>query len=123
MGQFVQEGKRIIFETTIVTEQHKDDIVVPADSNDFDKLNYLSGKTFNYINNKAFEGTFMAHNEGNVPGIVIRVPEMNEFYLGKLFYFFMMTCAISGYTNHIDPFTQPGVENYKKNMFSLLGKE
>lgn len=122
MGQFVQEGKKIIFETTIVTEHSKDDIVVPADSNDFDKLNYLSGKSFEYINHKAFEGTFMAHNEGNVPGIIIKIPEMNEFYLGKLFYFFMMTCAISGYINGIDPFTQPGVENYKKNMFKLLGK-
>lgn len=122
MGQFVQEGKKIIFETTIVTEHSKDDIVVPADSNDFDKLNYLSGKSFDYINHKAFEGTFMAHNEGNVPGIIIKIPEMNEFYLGKLFYFFMMTCAISGYINGIDPFTQPGVENYKKNMFKLLGK-
>nr|WP_312579674.1 glucose-6-phosphate isomerase [Sedimentibacter sp.] len=122
MGQFVQEGKKIIFETTVVTECSKDDIVVPADSNDFDKLNYLSGKSFDYINQKAFEGTFMAHSEGNVPGIIIKIPEMNEFYLGKLFYFFMMTCAISGYTNGIDPFTQPGVENYKKNMFKLLGK-
>lgn len=122
MGQFVQEGKKIIFETTIVTEHSKDDIVVPADKNDFDELNYLSGKTFNYINEKAFEGTFMAHNEGFVPGIIIKIPEMNEFYLGKLFYFFMMTCAISGYTNGIDPFTQPGVEGYKKNMFKLLGK-
>lgn len=122
MGQFVQEGKKIIFETTIVTEHSKDDIVVPADKNDFDKLNYLSGKTFNYINKKAFEGTFMAHNEGSVPGIIIKLPEIDEFYLGKLFYFFMMTCAISGYTNSIDPFTQPGVEYYKKNMFKLLGK-
>ena len=122
MGQYVQEGKKIIFETTIVTEYTKDDIVVPADKNDFDKLNYLSGKTFNYINKKAFEGTFMAHNEGSVPGIIIKIPEMNEFYLGKLFYFFMMACAISGYTNGIDPFTQPGVEGYKQNMFKLLGK-
>jgi len=122
MGQFVQDGKKIIFETTIVTEYSKDDIVVPADKNDFDKLNYLSGKTFNFINEKAFKGTFMAHNEGAVPGIIIKLPEINEFYLGKLFYFFMMTCAISGYTNLIDPFTQPGVEDYKKNMFKLLGK-
>jgi glucose-6-phosphate isomerase len=122
MGQFVQEGKKIIFETTIVTEYSKDDIVVPTDKDDFDKLNYLYGESFDYINQKAFEGTFMAHNEGNVPGIIIRIPEMDEFYLGKLFYFFMMTCAMSGYTNGIDPFTQPGVENYKKNMFKLLGK-
>lgn len=123
MGQYVQEGKKIIFETTIVTESTNDDILIPLDKNDFDKLNYISGKTFNYINEMAFKGTFMAHSEGTVPGIIIKIPKMNEYYLGKLFYFFMMTCAISGYTNKIDPFTQPGVENYKKNMFKLLGKE
>lgn len=122
MGQYVQQGKKIIFETTIVTESSKDDIVVPQDENDFDKLNYISGMKYSYINEKAFEGTFMAHSEGEVPGIIIRVPEMNEYYLGKLFYFFMMSCGISGYYNNIDPFTQPGVENYKKNMFKLLGK-
>ncbi|MDD4780123.1 MAG: glucose-6-phosphate isomerase [Tissierellia bacterium] len=124
MGQYVQEGKKILFETTIITESHKDDIIIPEEDDDFDKLNYISGKTLNYINQKAFEGTFIAHTEeGNVPGIIIKVPEMNEYYLGKLFYFFMMSCAISGYTNEIDPFTQPGVENYKKNMFKLLEKE
>jgi len=122
MGQFVQDGRKIIFETTIIIENNKDDIVVPKDENDFDKLNYISGNTYSYINEKAFEGTFLAHKEGDVPGIVIRIPMMNEFYLGKLFYFFMMTCAISGYTYKVDPFTQPGVEAYKKNMFRLLGK-
>jgi len=123
MGQFVQDGRKIVFETTIIIENSKDDIEVPEDKNDFDKLNYISGKTYNYINEKAFEGTFMAHNEGDVPGIVVRIPMVNEFYLGKLFYFFMMTCAVSGYTNNIDPFTQPGVEAYKKNMFKLLGRQ
>ncbi len=123
MGQFVQEGRKIVFETTIVIESSRDDIEVPEDENNFDKLNYISGKTYSYINKKAFEGTFLAHSEGEVPGIVVRVPIMNEFYLGKLFYFFMMTCAISGYTNNIDPFTQPGVEAYKRNMFKLLGKK
>lgn len=122
MGQFVQEGRKIIFETSVIIENSKVDMVVPYDDNDFDKLNYISGKNLSYINRNAFEGTFMAHNEGMVPGIAVKVPEMNEFYLGKLFYFFMMTCGISGYTNNIDPFTQPGVENYKKNMFRLLGK-
>jgi len=122
MGQYVQEGKKIIFETTIVTEHPKDDIVISADLNNFDNLDYLSEKTFDYINHKAFEGTYLAHKEGDVPGIIIKIPEMNEYYLGKLFYFFMMTCAISGYTNGIDPFTQPGVENYKKKMFNLLEK-
>lgn len=120
MGQFVQEGREIIFETNLAIEINEDDVEVPFDLNDFDKLNYISGKTFNYINKKAFEGTFMAHSEGNVPGIIIRVPKMDEYYLAKLFYFFMMSCGISGYTNNIDPFTQPGVEAYKKNMFRLL---
>ncbi len=122
MGQFVQEGRKIIFETTLNIENRKDDMIVPFDNNDFDQLNYISGKSYSYINQKAFEGTFMAHKDGDVPGIILNVPEMNEYYLGKLFYFFMMSCAISGYTNKIDPFTQPGVEYYKKNMFSLLGK-
>ena len=122
MGQFVQEGREIIFETNLAVENNEDDMKVPFDPNDFDKLNYISGKTLNYINKKAFEGTFMAHNEGNVPGIIIRVPKMDEFYLAKLFYFFMMSCGISGYTNKIDPFTQPGEETYKKNMFRLLGR-
>lgn len=120
MGQFVQEGREIIFETTLSIKNSEHDMEIPFDSNDFDKLNYISGKTFNYVNEKAFEGTFMAHKEGNVPGIIISLPEMNEFYLGKIFYFFMLTCGISGYTNKIDPFTQPGVEAYKKNMFRLL---
>ncbi len=123
MGQYVQQGKKIIFETTLVTENVNHDIVVPQDKNDFDKLNYIAGKKYSYINDKAFEGTFMAHQEGDVPGIILRIPEMNEYYLGKLFYFFMMSCAISGYYNSIDPFTQPGVENYKSNMFRLLGKK
>ena len=120
MGQFVQEGRKIIFETSLLIQSNEDDMEVPFDKNDFDKLNYISGKTLNYINEKAFEGTFMAHNEGNVPGIIINVPKMDEFYLGKLFYFFMLSCGISGYTSNIDPFTQPGVEAYKKNMFRLL---
>ncbi|HOT22308.1 MAG TPA: glucose-6-phosphate isomerase, partial [Sedimentibacter sp.] len=123
MGQFVQEGREIIIETTLLIENSEDDMVIPFDLNDFDKLNYISGKTFNFVNLKAFEGTFMAHNEGKVPGIIISVPKMDEFYLAKLFYFFMMSCGISGYTNKVDPFTQPGVEAYKKNMFKLLKEE
>ncbi len=123
MGQFVQEGREILFETSLSIENSGDDMAVPFDSNDFDKLNYISGKTLNYINSKAFEGTFMAHKGGNVPGIIIKVPKIDEFYLAKIFYFFMMGCGISGYTIKVDPFTQPGVEAYKKNMFRLLGKE
>ena len=123
MGQFVQEGRKILFETSLSIENSGDDMEVPFDSNDFDKLNYISGKTLNYINSKAFEGTFMAHKGGNVPGIIIKVPKIDEFYLAGIFYFFMMSCGISGYTIMVDPFTQPGVEAYKKNMFRLLGKE
>lgn len=123
MGQYVQEGKKILFETTIEIENTNEDIVVPFDENDFDKLNYISGKSIKFIQEKAFKGTFMAHKEGDVPGIIIKVPKMNEYYLGKLFYFFMLSCGISGYNNKIDPFTQPGVEAYKKNMFKLLGKK
>lgn len=122
MGQFVQEGRKIIFETTLNIENRKDDMIVPYDEYNFDELNYIAGRSFSYINQKAFEGTFIAHKDGKVPGLVINIPEMNEYYLGKLYYFFMMSCAISGYTNNINPFTQPGVEYYKKNMFSLLGK-
>lgn len=123
MGQFVQEGREILFETTLRIENCEDDLEVPFDSNDFDKLNYIAGKSFSYINSKAFEGTFLAHKEGNVPGLIITIPKMDEFYLAKLFYFFMMSCGISGYTIKVDPFTQPGVEAYKKNMFRLLGKK
>ncbi len=122
MGQFVQEGRKIMFETTLNIENRKDDMTVPYDESNFDELNYVAGRSFSYINQKAFEGTFIAHKDGKVPGLVINIPEMNEYYLGKLYYFFMMSCAISGYTNDINPFTQPGVEYYKKNMFSLLGK-
>lgn len=123
MGQYVQEGREILFETSLIIEDSGDDLEVPFDSNDFDKLNYIAGKTFNYINSIAFEGTFLAHKEGKVPGIIISIPKMDEFYLAKLFYFFMMSCGISGYTIKVDPFTQPGVEAYKKNMYRLLGKE
>ncbi len=122
MGQFVQDGRKIIFETTLMVNNSKYDMTVPYEENDFDKLNYISGMKLSAINRSAFEGTFMAHSEGSVPGIIVGVSKMNEFCMGKLFYFFMMACAISGYTNKIDPFTQPGVENYKKNMFRLLGK-
>ncbi|HHZ02604.1 MAG TPA: glucose-6-phosphate isomerase [Tissierellia bacterium] len=122
MGQYVQEGKEIIFETTLTVENFDEDMEVPYDNNNFDKLNYIAGNKLSYINHKAFQGTFLAHSEGKVPGLVISIPRMNEYYLGKLFYFFMLSCGISGYTNKVDPFTQPGVEAYKKNMFRLLGK-
>lgn len=122
MGQLVQEGKRNIFETNIIIDKISEDIIIPEDENNFDGLNYISGKKYCDINKMAFRGTFKAHCDGNVPGIIVSVPEINEYYLGKLFYFFMMTCALSGYTNNVDPFTQPGVEAYKRNMYELLKK-
>lgn len=123
MGQYVQEGSRILFETTVAVEESSSDMEIPFDDDDYDGLNYLSGEKYGYINRKAFEGTFMAHESGKVPGIVINVPKMDEYWLGKLLYFFMMSCGISGYMLGVDPFTQPGVEAYKKNMFKLLGKK
>lgn len=122
MGQLLQDGKRNIFETSINIEKPKKDIVLMEDNNDLDGLNFLAGKTLNLINKKAFEGTIEAHVKGKVPNIVIRMPELNEFYFGKLIYFFMKSCAISGYLLGVNPFNQPGVEEYKRNMFKLLGK-
>ena len=98
------------------------DLVIKEDEEDLDGLNYLTGKTIDYVNKKAFEGTLLAHFEGGVPSIVINIPHMKEYYLGKLIYFFEKACAISGYLLGVNPFNQPGVEEYKKNMFRLLGK-
>lgn len=122
IGQIIQDGKRNLFETTINIGKSKHEVTLKANEEDLDGLNFLEGKTMDYINNKAFEGTLLAHVEGNVPNIVINVPELNEFYLGKLIYFFEKACAISGYLLGVNPFDQPGVEEYKKNMFQLLEK-
>lgn len=123
MGQLIQDGKRNIFETSIVVDHYKVDLEIMASPQDLDGLNYLEGKTVGYVNRKAFEGTLLAHLEGDVPNLIISIPELNEFYFGKLVYFFMKACAISGYIQGVNPFDQPGVEAYKKNMFKLLGKE
>lgn len=122
IGQLIQDGKRNLFETTINIENCKEEIILTGNEEDLDGLNFLEGKTLDLVNKKAFEGTLMAHVKGNVPNLVINVPELNEFYFGKLIYFFEKACAISGYTLGVNPFDQPGVEEYKKNMFSLLGK-
>ena len=122
MGQFIQEGRRNLFETTINVEKPNRDIVIKEDKNNTDGLNYLAGKTVDLVNKKAFEGTLMAHVKGQVPNLIINVPELNEYYFGKLIYFFEKACAISGYLLGVNPFNQPGVEEYKKNMFRLLGK-
>lgn len=122
IGQIIQDGKRNLFETTINVGRPRSQIEVKANDEDLDGLNFLEGMTLDYINKKAFEGTMQAHVNGNVPNIVINIPELNEFYLGKLIYFFEKACAISGYLLGVNPFDQPGVEEYKKNMFQLLGK-
>ncbi|MDA3952279.1 MAG: glucose-6-phosphate isomerase [Bacteroidales bacterium] len=122
MGQYVQEGLRNIFETVISVEKTKFNLQIPNDDDNFDKLNYLAGKPIDYVNKMAELGTTLAHIDGNVPNIKITLPEINEYYLGELLYFFEKACAISGYLLEINPFDQPGVEAYKKNMFALLEK-
>lgn len=122
MGQFIQDGARIMFETVMELETPAFDIVLKEEPVDLDGLNYLSGKTLDFVNKSAMKGTQLAHTDGNVPNLVIRVPEQNEFYLGELFYFFEFACGVSGYILGVNPFNQPGVESYKKNMFALLGK-
>ena len=122
MGQFIQDGSRIMYETVMELENPALNITVKEAENDLDGLNYLSGKTLDFVNKSAMKGTQLAHTDGNVPNLVVRIPEQNEFYLGELFYFFEFACGISGYLLGVNPFNQPGVESYKKNMFALLGK-
>lgn len=122
MGQFIQDGSRVMFETVMELETPAMDITLKEEAVDLDGLNYLAGKTLDFVNKSAMKGTQLAHTDGNVPNLVIRVPEQNEFYLGELFYFFEFACGVSGYVLGVNPFNQPGVESYKKNMFALLGK-
>lgn len=123
MGQYIQEGERNIFETVLSVDQTQRTRTIPFDNDDLDKLNYISGKNIHYVNQMAEAGTTIAHVDGDVPNIRISIPEINEYYLGQLIYFFEFACALSGYTLGINPFDQPGVEAYKKNMFALLGKK
>lgn len=122
LGQYVQDGERILFETVVAFNESKVDLIIEEDSENVDGLNFLAGKGMSYINKKAFEGTILAHTDGNVPNIVIDVQKMDEENLGELIYFFEKACAVSGYILGVNPFNQPGVESYKKNMFALLGK-
>ena len=122
MGQYVQDGERTLFETVIAFGGAREDVTVKAESEDFDGLNYLAGKTMSEINRTAMEATIMAHKDGGVPCMVIEVEKMDEYNLGELVYFFEHACAISGAILGVNPFNQPGVEAYKKNMFKLLGK-
>ena len=122
MGQYIQDGQRILFETLIDVVSPDADVVIPFDEADLDGLNYIAGKGMNFVNQKAMEGTQLAHVDGGVPNIRIAVPKMDAFNLGYLFYFFEKACGVSGYLLDVNPFNQPGVEAYKKNMFALLGK-
>ncbi len=122
MGQYIQEGERNIFETVISIAKPDHELKIPEDKDNLDKLNYLSGKRIDEVNKMAELGTALAHVDGGVPNIQIELPQINEFYLGQLMYFFEKACGISGYILDVNPFNQPGVEAYKKNMFALLGK-
>ena len=122
MGQYIQDGKRILFETVVNIADCGSDTVIKEESNDGDGLNFLAGKPLSFVNQKAFEGTVLAHTDGGVPCFVIDVEKADEENLGRLIYFFEKACAISGYILGVNPFDQPGVESYKKNMFALLGK-
>ncbi|WP_434735185.1 glucose-6-phosphate isomerase [Clostridium sp.] len=122
MGQYIQQGLRILFETFINVESPRKDVFIKKDSENLDGLNFLAEKSMDFVNNQALRGTVLAHNDGNVPAVVLNVPELTAYYFGYLVYFFEKSCAISGYLTGINPFDQPGVEAYKKNMFALLGK-
>ena len=122
MGQYIQDGRRDLFETVVLFNKPNKEVFLEADAENVDGLNFLAGKSMDFVNRKAFEGTVLAHNDGGVPNIVLHVEEMNERELGYLIYFFEKACAISGYLLGVNPFDQPGVESYKKNMFALLGK-
>lgn len=122
MGQYIQEGRRDLFETVIRVTNVRHAMNVPEDSQDLDGLNFLAGETIQFVNDKAAEGTLLAHTDGNVPNLVVELPEMTPYHLGYLFYFFEKACAMSGYILGVNPFNQPGVEAYKANMFALLGK-
>ena len=122
MGQFIQDGARIMFETVLQVEEPSCEIILEEEEVDLDGLNYLAGKSMDFVNKSAMKGTLLAHTDGNVPNLLVKIPEQNEFCLGQLFYFFEFACGVSGYLLGVNPFNQPGVESYKKNMFALLGK-
>ncbi|MBO5440409.1 MAG: glucose-6-phosphate isomerase [Clostridia bacterium] len=123
LGQFIQDGSRIMFETVLDIKNSNVELLIPNDPANVDKLNFLAGKDLDYVNHTAMLGTLFAHSDGNVPNIVLELKDRSEYSFGYLVYFFELACAISGYTLGVNPFNQPGVESYKKNMFALLGKE
>ena len=122
LGQYIQDGQRILFETVINVEKPEKDLIIEEEDTDLDGLNYLKGKSLDFVNKQAFKGTLLAHKDGGVPNMVINVSKLNPYNFGYLVYFFELAVGISGYLLEVNPFNQPGVEAYKKNMFALLGK-
>jgi glucose-6-phosphate isomerase len=122
MGQFIQDGARILFETVLCVDQNADELLIEEEPVDLDGLNYLKGKNMDFVNKSAMNGTILAHSDGNVPNLMVHIPRQDEYSLGQLFYFFEFACGVSGYLLGVNPFDQPGVESYKRNMFALLGK-
>ncbi len=122
LGQYVQDGERLMFETVVKFKSPKSEMVIKADAENKDGFNFVAGKTVDYVNEQAFLGTILAHCDGGVPNMILEIDKMDEFNFGYLVYFLEKACAVSGYTLKINPFDQPGVESYKKNMFALLGK-
>ena len=122
LGQFIQEGNKILFETVLKAKNVDEGLTVPLSQDNGDGMNYLSGEKLNYINEKAFEATALAHTQGGTPNIIMTIQNYSEYYLGYMIYFFEKACAVSSYLMGVNPFNQPGVEKYKTNMFKLLKK-
>lgn len=122
LGQYIQDGKRILFETVLSIKTSDKKLLIPLEKEDSDQLNFLAGKRLSEVNSSAETGTVLAHNDGNVPVISITIPRLDEYYVGQMIYLFEIACAVSGYILDVNPFDQPGVEAYKKNMFALLNK-
>lgn len=122
MGQYIQDGMRMMFETVLNVEEPASQLIIEEEEVDLDGLNYLAGKTMDYVNKCAMNGTILAHTDGNVPNLMVNIPDQSEFSLGQLMYMFEFACGVSGYILGVNPFNQPGVESYKRNMFALLGK-
>jgi len=122
LGQYIQEGKRTMFETVVSIGKPECEYIIESDRDNLDGLNFIAGKSLDYVNKKATEGVILAHIDGGVPNLTVDIPEVTPYHLGYAFYFFEKACGVSGYLLGVNPFDQPGVEAYKKNMFALLGK-